>query len=125
MIEVWNKILLRDNLALNNKRAVCELHFLPEDIIKCKIYEDKNGKKIIYPLLKPRLQPQAIPSIFPNLSSDVKKTNLKKQILPVRRQYNILRKNKTTSNTVRLLHFKIILNYVQFITKQFILLNRL
>ena len=55
MIVIWNTKIPRADEVLTKNDGVCELHFNSEDVIKNKTFEDKEGNKIHYYLMKPYL----------------------------------------------------------------------
>lgn len=113
MIDVWNKKIPRADRDLKKNDVVCELHFHSDDVIKIKKYEDEKGNDIIYPLSKPILKSNAIPSIFPNLPSYLSTTNLKKRKPRVQRKSPI-KKNKTYNSSIVSLPYLKIYKYIFF-----------
>lgn len=99
MIDTWNVKIPRADRSLTKKDGVCDLHFVSEDIISYKIFEDKEGNKIKYELKKVILKPNAIPCIFPNLPSYFNKSVIKRKS-PMERPNNV-KKNKPIDLNVR------------------------
>jgi len=79
MIDTWNLKISRADRSLTKKDGVCELHFASEDIISYRIFEDTAGNEIKYKLKKVILNPNAIPCIFPDLSSCFNKNSKKRR----------------------------------------------
>jgi len=120
MIDIWNSKISRADRSLTKKDGVCELHFVSEDIISFRIFEDAAGNEIKYELKKVILNPNAIPCIFPNLPSSFnksikkRKTITEKPISPTN-----VKKNKPSDINVR--HYTIqqhipLFNLMIFIT---------
>ncbi|XP_025419955.1 uncharacterized protein LOC112690212 [Sipha flava] len=95
MIDTWNVKIPRADKLLTKKDGVCDLHFVSEDIISHKIFEDKEGNEIKYEFKKVILNPNAIPCIFPNLPSNFNKPE-KKRKSPMERSIrpNNVKRNK-------------------------------
>uniref|UniRef100_A0A2S2PQY8 Uncharacterized protein n=1 Tax=Schizaphis graminum TaxID=13262 RepID=A0A2S2PQY8_SCHGA len=102
MIDTWNLKIPRADRLLTKKYGVCELHFITEDIITYRIFEDIAGNKIKHELKKVILNPNAVPCIFPNLPSYFNKS-IKKRRPPTERSIlpNNLKKNKPSDINVR------------------------
>ncbi|XP_022165468.1 uncharacterized protein LOC111030338 isoform X2 [Myzus persicae] len=79
MIDTWNLKISRADRSLTKKDGVCELHFVSEDIISCRVFEDTAGNEMKYELKKVILNPTAIPCIFPNLPSCFNKSSKKRR----------------------------------------------
>nr|CAI5854160.1 unnamed protein product [Callosobruchus analis] len=65
----------RENFQISDHSVVCHLHFVETDILHTTSEVDwKAGKTLTVNLKKPKLKPNAIPSIFPNAPSYLSKT---------------------------------------------------
>lgn len=53
MVDIWNRKIPCLDKSLNVKDKICDLHFIPCDIITNKIYTDIDGNEILYPLIIP------------------------------------------------------------------------
>ena len=61
----WKRAIPRFGVKLNDCSYVCELHFLPDEIIKTKVIEYGTHSQTINLKCAQRL-PKAIPSQFPS-----------------------------------------------------------
>ena len=72
--EAWLRKIPRKDLTVTKYTVVCAKHFRESDIIKNNILPGKDGQPdILVPRKKFTLQKNAVPQIFPNLPSFVKK----------------------------------------------------
>jgi len=60
----WRAAIPRSDRTLSSKDHVCSKHFGPEDIIKERICQGKEGNIIVFPLFKWKLQPNAVPKLL-------------------------------------------------------------
>nr|CAI5840195.1 unnamed protein product [Callosobruchus analis] len=73
--EKWLRSIHRENFQISDHSVVCHLHFVETDILHTTSEVDwKTGKTLTVKLKKPKLKPNAIPSIFPNAPSYLSKT---------------------------------------------------
>lgn len=85
MVDIWNRKIPRADKSLSIKYGVCELHFIPRDIITSKVHKQADDSEIVYPFIRPRLESEAVPYIFPNLPPYLSCENLKKRKPPLER----------------------------------------
>nr|CAI5852513.1 unnamed protein product [Callosobruchus analis] len=63
----WASAIHRDNFIGTKNSRVCERHFAQESILWISSYYDKStGKTLTIPLLRPRLNVNALPTLLPN-----------------------------------------------------------
>nr|CAI5849772.1 unnamed protein product [Callosobruchus analis] len=73
--EKWLRSIHRESFQISDDTVVCHLHFVETDILHTTSEVDwKTGKTLTVNLKKPKLKPNAIPSIFPNAPSYLSKT---------------------------------------------------
>ncbi|XP_033222200.1 uncharacterized protein LOC117176195 [Belonocnema kinseyi] len=80
-IEQWQKAILRKDITLKHKHAVCEKHFFKSDIVWGAEVRGPDGKVMSAIKYKiPRLRVGAVPQIFPNqkLANEKRRRSLKK-----------------------------------------------
>ena len=68
--EHWKKYIPRKDWLPTENCGLCEQHFVASDytIERCNNTNEKR-KNILGSVIKPRLKPDAVPSVFPNLPS--------------------------------------------------------
>lgn len=70
----WQDAIAREDRPINPKDYVCEKHFKDDDILRKRIRKD-----IVENYQRPRLKPDAIPSIFPDLPEFILKMTKKRR----------------------------------------------
>ena len=102
MIDTQNLKIPRADRTLTKKVLVYELHFVSEDIISYRIFEDTAGNEIKHQLKRVILNPNSKHCIFPNLPPYFNK-NINKRKSPTERSIipNNRKKNKPSDINVR------------------------
>ncbi|KAG5886875.1 hypothetical protein JTB14_024732 [Gonioctena quinquepunctata] len=96
----WQEAISREDRPITPKDYVCEKHFRDEDILRKRIIKD-----VIENYQRPKLKPDAIPSIFPDLPEFIlKMTKKRRKISTVSDIIDITKEsetpNKDSSNEV-------------------------
>ncbi|XP_047103314.1 uncharacterized protein LOC124722155 [Schistocerca piceifrons] len=102
MRKKWLSSIRRDNFTPSSSSRVCHVHFHKDDVIwETQIVDERTGQLLRAPLLKPRLRPDAVPSLLPNCPSylskeesrregpEEKKQRLENEQLAAALQYNL------------------------------------
>ncbi|XP_043471982.1 THAP domain-containing protein 1 B-like [Leptopilina heterotoma] len=64
IIKQWQIAILRDDIKLKAGHHVCSKHFKDDDIIREKVFKDRDGNIVARtPYLKPLLRDDAVPSL--------------------------------------------------------------
>jgi len=99
MLETWQRAIPRKDRPLRSLDVVCSLHFTPDCITT---HFDKlvlpDGYEIQESRQKPKLKPEAIPAIFPNLPKYLSKTGTKRKA-PTQRGHIPERRRRTEDNS--------------------------
>ncbi|CAG9814773.1 unnamed protein product [Phaedon cochleariae] len=74
----WQEAIARDDRPITPKDFVCEKHFKEEDILRRRIIKD-----VVEEYQRPKLKPDAIPSIFPDWPEFISKMTKKRRKMPV------------------------------------------
>ena len=82
----WIRLIPRANLQINDKTVVCEKHFAPHFIIRVDTATRPDGSILTVPRKKPKLAPDAYPTIFPNTPSYLSSERSRKRKAPEERR---------------------------------------
>ncbi|XP_018568174.1 RE1-silencing transcription factor B-like [Anoplophora glabripennis] len=74
----WQEAIAREDRPITPKDYVCEKHFKDDDILRRRIIKD-----VVEEYQRPRLKPDAIPSIFPDLPEFILKMVKKRRKMPL------------------------------------------
>lgn len=93
MLQKWQQAIPRADKILSSNDAVCELHFVEEDVLR--FYETKlpNGSINKIEMERPKLNDGAVPCIFPNLPKYFTKISHKRKCSTKRTDVQVQRKN--------------------------------
>ncbi|XP_049809584.1 THAP domain-containing protein 5-like [Schistocerca nitens] len=76
----WLSSIRRDNFTPSSSSRVCHVHFHKDDVIwETQIVDERTGQLLRAPLLKPRLRPDAVPSLLPNCPSYLSKEESRRE----------------------------------------------